>query len=432
MDSDRPYSKGAQWRISKDYELTEMHRLGIALTMRQKRKAQDFIYLPSHVFCGELCLVLQASYFRLEVAESFQKIRRYHLGEISQEEAAKSSEAGNGGCIIIAHEITFGPVADASVRPVSIWFNVKPEDIVPCTRQQARRHKRSRHRIQTKLKYENQLEEVKITASCSIPPFISHQPIDNVAFNLITGIQIHRYRVLKYFSSSPDDSILRSLALVEERLQKSFESQRRFWMTWTWPKKTGTSDMREDTEVPDVEGTYNFVTYGDPGYAEDSIFFGSEGQDRKTDLFEVVSKQAKLATGFVWKSFVMNTQLSLGQAAVGVREEGVQMPSHDPILPTIHRLPTLRNLSLGDSAVGGLPRNLPIIRPQLYCTSGPVVISLDDLIREWKMMHRQYEENSSHPLRDGRQGRDSVQRRPLSYPYERAIHGWSREVPKQL
>lgn len=403
----------------------------MVLMMREKRKARDFIYLPSHVFCGELCLVLQASYFRLQVVESFQEIRRYQLVEISQEEAATISEAGQSDRIIIAREIAFGPVADASVRPVSIWFNIKPEDIVPCTRQQARRHKRSRHRLRTKRNYENQPEESKITISCSIPPFTSHQPIDDAAFNLITGIQTHRYRVLKYFSSSPDERALRSLALEEERLRKSFESQRRFWMTWTWPKKIGIIDIQDDTEVPDVAGTYNFVTYGDPGYGEDSIFFGHDRQDRYTDL-QVVSKQAKLASGFVWKSFVMNTQLLLGQGAVDVVKEEDQMPTHDPILPTIRRISTLRSLSLGYPAVRGSSRNIPIISPQV-CTSAPVVISLDDLIREWKMMQCQYEENSSYPLRDGRQGRgnpDSAQRRPLSYPFEAATHSWSREVPK--
>mmetsp|Transcript_7399 Transcript_7399/g.16781 ORF Transcript_7399/g.16781 Transcript_7399/m.16781 type:complete len:847 (-) Transcript_7399:1469-4009(-) len=438
MDADQPYSQGAQWRLSpqttaasQDSEIKEMHRLAMVLMIREKRKARHFIYLPSHVFCGELCLVLQASYFRLEVVESFQESRRYQVFEISQEEAAKIFEVGKGDHIIIAREIAFGPVADASVRPVSIWFNIKSEDIAPCTRQQARRHKRSRHRLRTKRNYDNQPEEAKISASCSIPPFICHQPMDDVAFNLITGIQTHRYRVLNYFSSSPDERTLRSLALEEERLRKSFESQRRFWMTWTWPKKHGIIEIKDDTEVPVVDGTYNFVTYGDPGYEEDSIFFGYDRQDRNTDL-QVVSKQAKLATGLVWKSFVMNIQLLLGQGAVDVPKEEDRMPTHDPILPTIRRIPTLRSLSLGYSAVRGSSRNIPIISPQV-CTSAPVVISLDALIREWKMMQRQYEENSSHPLRDARQGRgnpDSAQRRPLSYPSEVATLSWSREVPQ--
>ena len=40
-------------------------------------------------------------------------------------------------------------------------------------------------------------------------------------------------------------------------------------MTWTWPKNIGSSDVGDDTEVPNVDRTYNFVTNGDPGYGED-------------------------------------------------------------------------------------------------------------------------------------------------------------------
>ena len=366
MDANQPYSQGAQWRLStrksatqdQEVEITEMHRLAMVLMMREKRKAQHYIYLPSHVFCGELCLVLQTSYFRLEANEPSTTIafapKRYQVIELSKEEAAEDFEAGKGGSIIIAREIAFGPVADASVRPVSIWFNINPDDILPCTRQQARRHKRSRHRLRAKRKYENQPEEAKILASSSIPPFTCHQPMDNIAFNLITGIQTHRYRVLKYFSSSPDGSALRSLALEEEVLRKSFESQRRWWMTWTWPKKIGSSRVTEDTEVPNVDGAYNFVTYGDPGYGEDPIFFGSDEDEDSNDTdLQVVSEQAKLATGFIWKSYVMNLQLLSDQGAVLMPEEDYQMPTHDPLLPTVRRMPTLRSLSLGFSVLSG-------------------------------------------------------------------------------
>ncbi|KAL7536338.1 hypothetical protein ACHAXR_007087 [Thalassiosira sp. AJA248-18] len=442
MDANQPYSQGAQWRLSsqsiaavQDVVLTEMHRLAIVLMMRERRKAQYFTYLPSHIFCGELCLVLQTSYFILEVVESYQGIRRYQVLEISNNEASKSLEAGKGDCIIIAREIAFGPVADASVRPVSIWFNIKPEeDIVQCTRQQARRHRRSRHRLRSKRNYDNQPEEAKINASCSIPPFTCHQPMDEVAFNLVTGIQTHRYRVLKYFSSSPDERVLHSLALEEEKLRMSFESQRRFWMTWAWPKKIGSSNVEDDTEVPDVDGTYNFVTYGDPGYVEESLFFGSDQQDRNADdSLQVASKQAKLATGFVWKSFVINLPLVSGQGTVVLPKEELQMPTHDPILSRICRLPTLRSLSLGRSAVRNSSSIVPSMNPPL-CSTTPVVISLDALIREWKLMQRQYEENSCHPLKDAKQGRDShpdlAERRPLSYPFEVATQSWSRVVPK--
>jgi hypothetical protein len=82
-----------------------------------------------HVFCGELCMVLQISYF------TFDDMKRHQVVEISEEETAKHPHKGHGDGVIIAREIAFGPVADASVRPVSIWFNIKPADIAPCTHQ---------------------------------------------------------------------------------------------------------------------------------------------------------------------------------------------------------------------------------------------------------------------------------------------------------
>lgn len=330
--------QGSSWQVAEN---TEMHRLAMVLMMRKSQKARQYEYLPSHNFCGELCMVLQTSYFVLEVIESFHEIKRYQVVEISEGEA-------KGDGVIIAREIAFGPVADASVRPVSTWFNIKPEDIARCTRQQARRHKRSRHRIRAKRNLESHTEEAIIADSFPIPPFTCHQPVDDAAFDLITGIQLHRYRVLKYFSSGPDKQELQSLAWEEERLQKSFESQRRFWMTWTWPKRIGSCQVDDNTEVPIVNGTYNFVTYGDPGYGEDAIFFGSDQQDINSDL-HVVSKQAKLATGFVWKSFVMNLQLLSAHGAVDLPRDEV-MSTHESIFPSIHRIPTLRDLSLEQPA----------------------------------------------------------------------------------
>ena len=49
-------------------------------------------------------------------------------------------------------------------------------------------------------------------------------------------------------------------------------------------------------------------------------------------------------------------------------------------------------------------------------------------------MQRSYEENSSHPLRDARQGKDdppdSAQRRLLPYLFDAATRSWNRELPE--
>lgn len=264
------------------------------------------------------------------------------------------------------------------------------------------------------------------SSSCSIPPFTCHQPVDEVAFDLITGIQTHRYRVLKYFSSSPHERVLRSLELEEERLRARFESQRIFWMTWAWPKKIGGGDIDHRTEVPDVEGLYNFVTYGDPGYGEDALFFGADDGG-----LPVVSKQAKLATGLVWKSFVMNVQLLSYRGAADL--PGDHMPTHD-LLPTLRRLPVLQTLSRGRAAVLHSSRNIPRISPPL-CSAAPVVPALDNVLREWRsILQRQDEEQGSQP-REAKPGlgrHPTVRRRPLSYPFDSAAHSGHRELPKFL
>ena len=321
----------------------EMHRLAMVLIMRTRQMARQYEYLPSHVFCGQLCMVLQTNYFRLD--------QRNDIVEISRDEAFRIMTTGLFDSVIIAREIAFGPVADASVRPVSTYFNIQSDDIVRCTRAQARRHKRSRHRIRAKRNLEKQNDDAIGQISFKLPPLICHQPVDDAAFDLITGIQTHRYRLLKYYLSfTLDDRELQSLDEEEERLQISFISQRRFWSTWTWPKKIGSSDIDDNTEVPAVDGTYNFVTYGDPGYGEDSLFFGTDHHDdddtKNADLRLVVSNQATLATGFIWKSFVVNLQLLSNQKHIDLTKDDQMMPTHDPIVPFIQRIPTLRDLSM--------------------------------------------------------------------------------------
>ena len=369
MDSSDIGSKNGLWQVRKSKreeagvinrastipEISEMHRVEMALIMRERKKAQYFTFLPSHLFCGELCMVLQTSYFRLEIVESFQNIKRYRVVEITEEEAFQNSSIDNP-FIITAREMTFGPVADASVRPVSVWFNIPDEEITPCTRQQARRHKRSRHRLRQKRDFENQPEDAKISASCPIPPFNCCQPVDDAAFDLITKIMRHRLRVLQYFSSSSDEQILRTLASEEEALFISFQSQRRFWVTWTWPKRTGSNYIDSNTDVPDVDGAYSFVTHGNRAYGEDAIFFGVDKSSRTKRLHPVISDKAKLTTGLIWKSFVMNLQLLSDRGAVEVPTGEEQMPDHDPMVSQLPRIQTLRDLSLGMPAVRHSPR----------------------------------------------------------------------------
>lgn len=416
-------------------EISEIHRLCMALQMRERRMAKCYTYLPSHVFCGELCMVLQTRIFRVE-KHGQQEVSKYTVVEITKQDSTTVASDD----VIVAREIAFGPIADASVRRVSVWFNVSSDDIISCTRQQARRHKRSRHRLRSKRGQENHDSSSSlipdgqkgIEECCSIPPFHSFQPFDDSAFDLVTEILTHRFRVLDYLSHSPDVRLLRDLASEEERLREYFESQRRFWVTWAWPKKIGSNHVDHDTDVPPVDGAYNFATYGDRGYGEDRLFFGKDDSSGPS----VVTKQARLATGFLWRSFVMNLQLSSDRGAVEVLASEEEMPSHDHLIPRIRRLPVLRRLSSASAAVRRSSRDLPLLIEFCHETTGPPVLSLDTLICEWGVVRQQYDENSSNPLREAQIGKDAladptnpIKRRSLTYHFIDAVKSQTRMLP---
>lgn len=409
-------------------QISEMHRLAIALIMRKRSAARAYAFSPTHSFCGELCMILQMKHFRLDDTVIHGEAKR-RIVEMTEKEISNSL---NGSNIITAHEIAFGPVGDTSCRPAAIWFNIDRNDLSACTRQQTRKHKRSRHRLRYK-----RAEDTKIAPPSPVPPFNCNQPIDEAAFNLITEMMAHRYRLLVCRSSAtPNEKQLQSLALKEEELQRSFESQRRFWMTWYWPKKLGSNEINEETDVPDVHGAYNFVTYGDPGYAEDAVLFGvdqfsSIGYTHAEE--QVVSRRSMLATGFIWRSFLMNLQLFSDRGSVNVPDKDDRMPTHDPIIATIRRDPTLRRLSRGKSAIRFSSRNIPRLEAE-YCTPGQVDISLDVLIRQWQGLQQEYEDKAN-PLRDAQQAKtkplDPSKRKTLiPYLFDEAAVSKKRILPQ--
>ena len=70
------------------------------------------------------------------------------------------------------------------------------------------------------------------------------------------------------------------------------------------------------------------------------------------------------------------------------------------------------------------------IIPRISTSSSPGILSLDETLHEWTLVERQYEENSSHPLKDAQQGQaGTARRRPLSYAFDMAAQKWSREMP---
>jgi len=425
MGGGQSFSQSVQPSSDRPSQISEMHRLAMALIMRKSRAAQAYTFSPTHSFCGELCMILQVKHFRLDTTILGEAKRR--IVEMTEKEISNSSSSSN---TITAHAISFGPVGDTSCRPTAIWFNIDPQDLTPCTRQQTRKHKRSRHRLRCK-----RADEFKMAPSSPVPPFNCNQPIDDAAFALITEILTHRYRMLVLNSSaSPNEKQRRSLALKEEQLQRNFESQRRFWMTWYWPKKLGSNDINDETDVPDVHGAYNFVTYGNPGYAEDAILFGADQRSGfMVEEEQVVSRRSRLVTGLIWRSFLMNLQLFSERGAVQVPNEDDKMPTHDPLIPTIRRDPTLRRLSRGKKAVRHSSRNIPSLEVE-FCTPDRVDISLDVLIRQWQDLQQEYEDKAN-PLRDSQQEKviptDPSRRKALiTYSFEEAVTSWRRTLPR--
>mmetsp|Transcript_10842 Transcript_10842/g.17993 ORF Transcript_10842/g.17993 Transcript_10842/m.17993 type:complete len:819 (-) Transcript_10842:930-3386(-) len=425
MRGGQSFTQSVQPNSDKPFQISEIHRLAMALIMRKSRAAQAYTFSPTHSFCGELCMILQVKHFRLDT--TIQGEGKLRIVEMTEKEINNSSSSSN---TITAHAISFGPVGDTSCRPAAIWFNIDPHDLTLCTRQQTRKHKRSRHRLRCK-----RAEETKTAPSSPIPPFNCNQPIDDAAFDLITEMLTHRYRMLMLNSStSPNEKQRRSLALKEEQLQRSFESQRRFWMTWYWPKKLGSNEINDETDVPDVHGAYNFVTYGSPGYAEDAILFGVDQRSGfMVEEEQVVSRRSRLVTGLIWRSFLMNLQLFSERGAVQVPNKDDKMPNHDHIIPTIRRNPILRRLSRGKKAVRHSSRSIPSLEVE-FCSPDRVNISLDVLIRQWQDLQQEYEDKAN-PLRDSQQEKaippDPSRRKALiTYSFDEAATSWRRTLPR--
>mmetsp|Transcript_10843 Transcript_10843/g.32091 ORF Transcript_10843/g.32091 Transcript_10843/m.32091 type:complete len:442 (-) Transcript_10843:286-1611(-) len=398
-----------QHELSRNSSVSELHRIAIALKLRERRIAQCYAYLPTHLFCGELCMVLQARTFRLdEISGTFNdEFVQEVLGERANVDVPQSS----GTRVVEAHEIAFGPVGDPSVRQVSVWFNVALSDLIPCTPQQAKRHKRSRHRLRTVKEKEkpdtasaDSIFQPKsgshddIIETKSEEPFCNYQPVDNAAFELVTGILKHRLLMLMFLYTGrhlPDArERFHSLLLEEHGLQKCFESQRRFWMTWTWPINMGMETVDDNTDVPSVNGLYHFMVDDEDDFRTDA-FHGANyhGPD-------VLTMQSKYALGFIWKSFVANVQLDSGVRAAWTKEG--EMPSHDEAFRYLHRLPIFRLLSMSIESSGHWA--MPLLGKgtlklgKTHAEKGSE-LSIDTLLQSWKIVVSHYDKNQPSPLR---------------------------------
>ncbi|EJK44671.1 hypothetical protein THAOC_36774, partial [Thalassiosira oceanica] len=195
----------------------------------------------------------------------------------------------------------------------------------------------------------------------SIPPFVSHQPADDAAFDLVTGIQAHRRDALRDMVSLTSPSIaykkLQSLDRRGQGLYESFIGQRRHWMTWQWPLKQRSGKIDESTPVPSIDGAYT-VSSVDPSTNRHGI---------------VVPERASFTTGHLWESFVST----------------MDSGDHRPCGP---RLDTLKDLSLG-AAEPPLGHKPHLRQQQSIGVSGancpaplPNLSPLQQMLGKWEML----------------------------------------------
>eukprot|EP00560_Eucampia_antarctica_P008742 CAMPEP_0197826332 /NCGR_PEP_ID=MMETSP1437-20131217/3306_1 /TAXON_ID=49252 ORGANISM="Eucampia antarctica, Strain CCMP1452" /NCGR_SAMPLE_ID=MMETSP1437 /ASSEMBLY_ACC=CAM_ASM_001096 /LENGTH=478 /DNA_ID=CAMNT_0043426727 /DNA_START=746 /DNA_END=2179 /DNA_ORIENTATION=+ len=236
--------------IEKSYDKAQIFYLMITLKMRKNKLGQSFMYMPTHIFCGELCMIIQTRRYQI-IEENTESSPFWQLKELSKDDRTIISGGEKPPAKVIdAYEIAFGPVYDPSARPLSFWFDIPSANLAPCTQKEAKNHKRSRHRLKKSRKKD------KIDPTDKLQPlndktkgldglgdptyhlsqyisFIHHQPVDQASFDLVTGILKHRVSALQFFSRKPghlkNEGELNELVLRHQELKRNFESLRQFW-----------------------------------------------------------------------------------------------------------------------------------------------------------------------------------------------------------
>ncbi len=289
-------------------ELSEEHKLEIVLKMRQLRTGQEYAYIPTHLFCGDLCMILQEKKFQLlSIIESNDKGFSTVLEETTGECCVPV-----GSLEFKVHEIAFGPVGDPTVRPPSIWFDIPKDDLTPCTPQQAKHHKRSRHRIKktpNKISpHQADSQAAEKFKSIRITPFYHYQPHDHVTFDLITSILVHRLKMVKFLSGKFDDTLHEIGPLLDtERsdLKRKFLNLLQFWVLCSWPEELLREPIHDDTDVPPVNGKYT-CSVGSARFSRGTECYGL-GMRRY--LFDLPLK-GQMFPAILWKSFTTNMLIS--------------------------------------------------------------------------------------------------------------------------
>lgn len=294
-------------------DLSEEHKLEIVLKMRQRKSSQDYAYLPTHLFCGDLCMILQERTF--VIIPSQDHARQHTTTSMDLKEVSKDSKVSGNEMCFNAYEIAFGPVGDPTVRPPSVWFDVPQDDITLCTPQQAKHHKRSRHRVK---KTPNRVNPYQIETlsgdkfkSFRNPPFFVYQPIDHVTFDLITSILVHRLTTIRFLSGKFDNSFQQVSQILEtdyDNLKRQYLSLFQFWVSNSWPEEDLTSPIDDDTDVPPVSMKYTCMVDSKKRHFRSQECYGLSSKRHTFNL----TRHSKMLPCILWKSFTTNMMLESG------------------------------------------------------------------------------------------------------------------------
>lgn len=218
-----------------------MVKLQIALFMRGDA-GFSFKYCPQHIIHGELCMVLQKRPFRIVGNGAKQRV----TGISHRQYNPKSAKD------IMVHELAFGPDADSTARPVALWFNLDPKEIVECTALQAKRYRYKRG-------LKNAPENKRRSRFDHLDHFQMIRPHEKDAFDLATDIlqnrlaMLHAERVVNLKERSEQIARVRH---QKEELHTRFDKLLRFWLEFGWPVNKGRAKVSKKTPVPPVDGKY--------------------------------------------------------------------------------------------------------------------------------------------------------------------------------
>lgn len=294
-------------------KISEKVQLQIILKMREEKTGCSYHYLPTHLLQGELCMVLQAKTFESRLENHNSGVSTVVLTEIDPNCLQKNSKS----MIIKAHEIAFGPVGDSTVRSVSTYFDLPDGDLVECTPQQAKHHKRSRHRLNKKVKSSKIDED-----SSKIPPFYNFEPRDNDTFDLVTRILKLRLETITLLTKT-GNFIARNRQQVILRLESEMDAIKsiylsllQHWITFSWPDQMLEGIVDDETDVPPVDGEYHCRITGKSsrgGISDECHGLGTKRGEYKMSFI------AEYLPALIWRSFVINVQIARGMPIDKVR-----------------------------------------------------------------------------------------------------------------